>query len=177
MEPERKNKPSVNKLKLILFPLLAVVLLTLTDQLIKLLVYDKLRPIERIVIADRFLALTYVENRGAMMGLFGLSAKVMGIISLVVLCLLLVGSIVYIAKGKLSSLIVRVCITLIISGGIGNVIDRLVRGFVIDYIEFLFVDFYVFNFADMLITCSCFVLIIYELYTAITEKRKQAENA
>lgn len=60
----------------------------------------------------------------------------------------------YILSGKLKSNYLLVCFMLIISGGIGNLIDRIFRGYVIDYIEVLFVHFAVFNFADILVTCG-----------------------
>ena len=71
-----------------------------------------------------------------------------------------------------------VCVALIIAGGLGNLIDRVFRGFVVDYIEPLFIDFAIFNFADILVTCSAFVLIgwlIYEVYRD-SKKEKDTQN-
>ncbi|MBR5438182.1 MAG: signal peptidase II, partial [Clostridia bacterium] len=52
------------------------------------------------------------------------------------------------------------------------------RGYVIDYIEVLFVDFYIFNFADCLVTCSAFAIIFYEIYAVYKEyKIKKEKNA
>ena len=67
---------------------------------------------------------------------------------------------------------------LVISGGLGNVIDRILYGFVVDFIEPLFIDFAVFNFADICITVGAFMLIGYEIYDLVKEKKtkKAAEN-
>ena len=65
---------------------------------------------------------------------------------------------------------------LVISGGLGNVIDRILYGFVVDFIEPMFIDFAVFNFADCCITVGAFMLIGYEIYELITEKKKKADK-
>ena len=60
----------------------------------------------------------------------------------------------------------------------GNLLDRLTRGYVIDYIMTLFIDFPIFNFADILITCSCGAVIVYLIYEMIKDaKREKAEKA
>ena len=68
-----------------------------------------------------------------------------------------------------------VCIALIIAGGAGNLIDRVFRGFVVDYIEPLFIDFAIFNFADILVTCSAIVLIIWTIYDIYREHKAEKE--
>ena len=64
------------------------------------------------------------------------------------------------------------------SGGLGNIVDRVFRGYVIDYIEVLFVDFYIFNFADCLITVAAFLLIFYQIYLIYrdTKMKKAGES-
>ena len=63
------------------------------------------------------------------------------------------------------------------AGGLGNIIDRVFRGYVIDYIEVLFVDFYIFNFADCLVTCSAFLIVFYEIYSVYREyKTKKVKS-
>jgi signal peptidase II len=58
-----------------------------------------------------------------------------------------------------------------IAGGIGNIIDRIRLHFVVDYIEPLFIDFAVFNFADCLITVGAFVLMFYLLVDIIKDEK------
>ena len=64
-----------------------------------------------------------------------------------------------------------------ISGGLGNIIDRIFRGYVIDYIEVLFVDFYIFYFADCLVTCAAVALIINQIYEIIIENKAKKVKA
>ena len=63
----------------------------------------------------------------------------------------------------------NICLVLMISGGIGNIIDRIRLGYVIDFIEPTFVNFAVFNFADCLITVSAFLIIGYLIYDFIKD--------
>jgi signal peptidase II len=64
-----------------------------------------------------------------------------------------------------------------ISGGIGNIIDRIRLHYVVDYIEPLFVNFAVFNFADCLITVGAFALIFYLIYDLIKDTKKSKNTA
>ena len=63
-----------------------------------------------------------------------------------------------------------------VSGGIGNIIDRLRLKYVVDFIEPLFVNFAVFNFADCLITVGAFALIIYLIVDLIKDSAKQKKS-
>ena len=75
-------------------------------------------------------------------------------------------------KNKDKNKLVNICLLFMISGGIGNIIDRIRLHYVVDYIEPLFVDFAVFNFADCLITVGAFVLIFYLIYDLIKDTKK-----
>lgn len=63
-----------------------------------------------------------------------------------------------------------------VSGGIGNIIDRIRLKYVVDFIEPLFVDFAVFNFADCLITVGAFTLIGYLIYDMVKEAKQQKQQ-
>ena len=60
--------------------------------------------------------------------------------------------------------------------GIGNLIDRVFRGFVVDYIETLFIEFAIFNFADILVTCSAVVLIVWMIYDVYRDSKKEKDS-
>ena len=137
-----------------------IVSLVVLDQAIKALVYTLLRPLGSKIIMPGVLQLRYLENTGAMMGF--LEGKTVLMTVAAVICMFAVLAVIY--SGKLTSKVDYCCLVLIAAGGFGNIIDRIFRGFVIDYIEVLFVDFYVFNFADCLITCAAFIMIFYQLY-------------
>ena len=69
----------------------------------------------------------------------------------------------YLIFGKVDSNLHRCAWVLILAGGLGNLIDRIVRGFVVDFIEVLFVDYAVFNVADCFVTVGAVLLILYVL--------------
>ena len=65
----------------------------------------------------------------------------------------------------------RACFILIFAGGIGNLIDRIMNGFVVDYFEFLFMDFAVFNVADIYVCTGIGLYTVYVLYTECFRKK------
>jgi signal peptidase II len=77
-----------------------------------------------------------------------------------------------IATKKTKSKLIDFFLLLMVSGGIGNIIDRIRLGYVVDFIEPLFVDFAVFNFADCLITVGAFVLIGYLILDIVKDTKK-----
>lgn len=144
-----------------------MVLLVGIDQAIKLLVDMYLKPVGSKMIVPGFLQLRYLENDGAMMGMMDGKTSVMT--ALAVLCMVAVLAVIY--SGWLTSRVDYISVVLIAAGGFGNIVDRIMRGYVIDYIEVLFVDFYVFNFADCLITCAAFTIIFYQIYCLIKDRK------
>ena len=70
----------------------------------------------------------------------------------------------------------NVCLVLVTAGGIGNVIDRIANGFVVDFIEPLFVDFAVFNFADCCITVGAILMIVYQIYDIIRDSKNKSKK-
>ena len=69
---------------------------------------------------------------------------------------------------------IRISTAFVIAGGIGNMIDRIGRGYVVDFIDCRFIDFYVFNVADSFVTVGCilFVLLLaYEEYKNVKKKK------
>ncbi len=155
--------------------IISVAVLILIDHAIKKVVYDSLCGKGTVVLIKGFLGLTYAENTGAAFSMFSSSTSVLSAVTGA--ALLAAAVIMFFLKEK--PVIYHICLPLIIAGGAGNLIDRLTRGYVIDYIHALFIDFPVFNFADCLITCACFALIIYLIYEMIAEQKankKQAEE-
>lgn len=148
-------------------------LLILTDQGIKLIVIEFLKPVEYIDFIDGFLRFRYVENTGAVFGSFATHTVFLTIFSIILLGVV----IFYLYSNKNKSKFINICLLLMISGGIGNVIDRIRLHYVVDYIEPVFVNFAVFNFADCLITVGAFALIFYLILDLIKDfkKTKQSE--
>ena len=147
---------------------LSIAVLVALDQLIKLLVIEYLEPIGSLPLIDEFLRLKYAENTGAAFGSFSEHTNILSIFTFIVI----IFGIVALLSKKLKFGVEYVCIALIIAGGIGNLIDRVFRGFVVDYIEPLFIDFAIFNFADVCVTVGVFLLVIYFLFSQEPEKDK-----
>lgn len=152
--------------------LVSMLFLVALDQIIKLLVLNYLQPIGSFPLIDGFIQLSYVQNKGAAFGSFSDKTELLAIFTLVVI---IVGILALMFK-KIKFGVEYVCVVFLISGGIGNLIDRIYRGFVIDYIEPLFIDFAVFNFADILVTCSAIVLIVWMIYDIYRDSKKEKDS-
>lgn len=146
-----------------------IALLIFIDNIIKNAVYENLRDEGTKVLIKGFLGLTYAENTGAAFSMFSSNTQVLSVITGVAL----LGALAVMFFLKEKPVIYSICVPLIIAGGAGNLIDRCTRGFVVDYIHTLFVNFPIFNFADCLITCACFALIIYLIYDMATENKRK----
>ena len=138
------------------------------DQIIKLLVINNLKPVQYVDVLDGVLRLRYVENTGAIFGSFAAHTAFLTVFSVILLGF----TIFLLVKNKDKNKFVSLCLLLMISGGIGNIIDRIRLHYVVDYIEPLFVDFAVFNFSDCLITVGAFALIIYLIIDLIKDTKK-----
>lgn len=142
--------------------------LTGIDQLIKFFVERDLRPLGSADVIPGFFGLLYLQNTGAA---FSFMSDKTGLLSLITGAALIF-LMIFLIFTKMEDRIFHVLLPLIISGGLGNLLDRIIRGYVVDYIELQFVRFAIFNFADILITCSTIVLIAYLIYGLIQETRK-----
>ena len=149
--------------------MIAVMLLAAIDQLIKYAVLEHLKPVGSVKVIDGFLSWTYAENTGAAFSIFSGNTQFLSVFTAIAL----LGGIGYLVFSKEHHVMYDICIPLLIAGGLGNLIDRIALGFVVDYIQVLFIDFPVFNFADCLVTCSAIALIIYLLYDLFVEMKHE----
>ena len=125
--------------------LILTVALVALDQLVKLLVLNNIAPGAHVPFIPHLLELTYVQNTGAAFSLFEEHTWILALISLamsVVLSLALWKNFFRHPLGK-------VTLTLLLAGAVGNLIDRVFRGFVVDMFNVLFMNFAVFNVADI----------------------------
>lgn len=100
---------------------------------------------------------TVVHNSGAAWGMFGNWTNLFVGIALII-CALIVLILIY--RGSTSDTFSIISLSLLFAGGIGNAIDRIVYGYVIDFIKVNLLDFPVFNIADIAITCGVVLLLI-----------------
>ena len=143
------------------------------DQIVKLLVINYLKPVQYVDVIEGVLRFRYVENTGAIFGSFSTHTVVLTVFSIILLGF----TIFFLITNKNKNKLVNLCLLFMISGGIGNIIDRIRLHYVVDYIEPLFVNFAVFNFADCLITVGAFALIFYLIYDLIKDTKKSKNTA
>ena len=125
------------------------------DQVTKFLTVANIGLWEDIPFIPGLLQLTYVQNTGAAFSSFEGQQWLFALIFVVFTCLIFWE---YFKKPMGFSTFERWCIAAIYGGGLGNMIDRIRMGYVVDMIHTTFMDFPVFNVADCFITCGCFLL-------------------
>lgn len=146
-------------MNLVAFAIMSVIVII--DQLIKKWVVFSIKPIASVSIIKGILNFTYVENYGAAYSLFQNKRWFLIILTSV----LLIGIMYYIFSKKTTDKTVIICSSMIIGGGIGNLIDRVLMGYVVDFIDVtpLF-NFPVFNFADCCVVVGVAIFIVYLMF-------------
>ena len=140
---------------------LAIILL---DQLSKLLIIDK-----SINLIPNILSFTYTQNTGVAFGLIDNN-----LIFVILFNIVILGIIIKFLKENNENIdfVVLVSLILILSGGVGNLMDRLLRGYVVDFIKLEFINFPVFNLADISVTVGVLILIIVIIKQMIINKNE-----
>lgn len=131
--------------------------IVVVDQLLKAWIVSMIEPGERIEVIGDLIRLIHTQNSGAVFGLFRDNALLFGAASIAV-----VGLIVLYHGRSPRSLLLSVTLGLLLGGAIGNLIDRLRLGYVIDFVDAGIgsVRFYTFNVADSAISLSILLLIV-----------------
>lgn len=149
--------------------LLAIIVLISADQFSKFLIVQNFIENKKVILVKDFFSITYTKNFGA-----GFSILQNQTIFLIVITVFAIGMVAYLLiKSNNSESFNRTCYLLIIGGAIGNLIDRISLGYVVDFLDFIIFgyDFPVFNLADSFITIGCFLLII-----SLMLESKRAKN-
>ena len=142
------------------------------DQLIKFFVSVYLQPVGKVNVIGDIFKLTYVENRGVAFGMFSDMRWVFVVLTVALLAIIIIYMFIKKPQGKFF----YICSALIIGGGIGNLIDRVFYGYVIDYLSLSFFP-PVCNFADYCITVGTVLLMVYLLFFSDTfSKRTELKN-
>ena len=139
------------------------------DQVSKLLILNFLYE-DQVVLIPGVLRFTYVENRGMAFGMLSDHRWVFMLLS--VLGIAAIGAYMWFyVKDRLG----RIALSLIIGGGIGNMIDRVAYGFVVDFIDFYLFDFWVwvFNIADSAVCIGAGLFMLYIILDTVKEIKKQ----
>ncbi len=150
------------KIKLNIFGILFMILAVVIDQMTKFAASSYLRINGPVKLIPGIFHLQYLENRGAAFGIFQHKQLVFVVVAAVIL---LAGAILYQNFPVTSRFLpVRLCILCIAAGAVGNMIDRVRLGYVVDFFYFILINFPIFNVADIYVTVSIAFLILLILF-------------
>ena len=126
------------------------------DQIVKRLTVLYLKPIGTVDIWEGVFRLRYCENTGAAFSMFeGARWFFIILTSVVIIAIAFI-----LVTDKANGALARYTLLFIATGGAGNLIDRILHGYVVDMFDFYLINFAVFNIADIFITCSSVLFII-----------------
>ena len=145
---------------MILIIILSIILLVI-DQISKILIVKLIDINQGIEVIKNFFYLIYTHNTGAAFSILT-GQRIFLILIAVVILIIIIN---YIRKNKVKEKLDIISFSLIIGGSLGNLIDRIVRGYVVDFLDFKIFgyDFPVFNLADTFIVVGVFLLLIITL--------------
>lgn len=134
------------------------IIFIIIDQLFKIIVVNNLTNNKSIEVIKSFFYLTYTNNKGAAFSILTGRRILLILVALIVIGVL----IYYVRKNKIEGKVNKIALSLVIGGSIGNLIDRILRGAVIDFIDIKIFgyNFPIFNLADTFIVIGVFLLII-----------------
>ena len=157
---------------LIWFAVMAVTVFL--DQLTKYLTILHLKPIDTLPIIEDVFHLTYVENTGAAFGMMKDARWVFMITSTVAIVGILIYMFrrTYVKKEKMPWM-EALSLSLIVGGGIGNMIDRTTLGYVVDMIDCRFINFAVFNVADSFVCVGAGLMILHLILEMVKEAKAE----
>lgn len=162
------NKKMIKKASLAGF---LAVWLVFMDQITKFLAIHELKGQGEVSVLGEVLCFRYLENTGAAFSLFDNSSAFMTIISILTFVVLGFFVYAYIKLLKLDQFKAeRIAIIFLFGGAVGNLIDRVMYQFVVDFIYVKIIDFPTFNVADCYITCAVIYIIIRVIYCMIKKK-------
>lgn len=156
-----------------LVSIICIAVLVIADQLIKMVVTNRLMPIGSADFIPGIIEFNYTENTGAAFSILENHTEILSVVTLVII----VAGLVYLLSGKLKNKFLIASAILVLAGGTGNLIDRIFRGsqlfcgYVVDYIKLLFMDFAIFNFADCLVCVGAMMIIVYLLVDIVRDSK------
>lgn len=141
------------------------------DQLVKIIVINNMNLFDSINIITNFFKITYVRNTGAAWSILSGNTWFLIAISLIALVVIYL----YFIKDKKLNKLESISYGLLIGGILGNLIDRIIYGYVIDYLDFKIInyDFPIFNIADICIVIS---IILIGISLIVGEKNARNKN-
>lgn len=155
---------------MIYFFISAVIILA--DFIAKRIVLAQLKEVSTVPLWNGVFHLTYVENRGAAFGILQNQKWFFIVLTAIVLAV-----VIYVAlRQKFKHPILCTALSLLAGGAVGNLIDRVVYGYVVDFLDFCLIDFPVFNIADIFIVIGAILLAIYFIFFDKEEEKETEKN-
>jgi len=141
------------------------------DQLTKWLAVIYLKEIPTFPLWENVLHFTYAENTGMAFSMF--SGEDERWVFMLLSTVAIIGIMVYLIFFRPPSRWMQVSLAMIVGGGIGNMIDRVLLGYVVDFIDFTLIDFAIFNVADSFVCVGAGILIVYLIIDMVKEIRME----
>lgn len=140
------------------------------DQILKLAVVNTLDVGQTIPVIDGVFHFTYIQNFGAA---FSILQNRQSFLILITALAMAVMAFIAVKNINRNSRLTSVSLALIVGGGIGNIIDRIRMGYVVDFFDFRLIDYPVFNFADCCVVVGAIMLVVAIL---LSERHQKKEN-
>lgn len=154
--------------------LILISVLTALDQFSKYLALKMLKPVGNVTVIKNWLDLTFVENRGAAFGILEGQRWFFVVMTVIVT----IAAFIYFLKIKNEKGAynwLKFSMVLILAGAWGNCIDRILRGYVVDYFEFTFINYPVFNVADIYVVAGTILMAVLIIFVIKDDEQTEKE--
>lgn len=154
--------------------LLITALTIIVDQITKQLAVTYLKPIDTKPLIEGVLHLTYLENTGAAFGMMKDHRWVFMTTSTIAVVAILVFMMGW--YNKFHDPLLFTGLSMIAGGGIGNMIDRIALGYVVDFVDFRLINFAIFNAADSFVCVGAGLIVLWVILSEIKEKKSSQKS-
>lgn len=162
-------KEKLRENKKIICLAIMIILIIVIDQVTKFAIVKNIYS-SSLTVLEGIMNFTYVENRGGAYGIGNDSTLMFIIVNVIVITL--ITKFILSKKNDISTYIL-ISLGLILAGGIGNLVDRIFRGFVVDFLDFNpLIKFPVFNIADICIVLGCILIIVNFIINSFKERKQ-----
>ncbi len=147
-----------------------IIFIAAIDQIVKLVAVKTLFTIGTIPLIQNVFHFTYCENTGAGFGLFSDHTWLLAVLTLVIVAVALL----YVLVKKPESKLLLTAIMFMAGGAVGNLIDRVRLGYVVDFIDLRLIHFPIFNIADCFVTVGAILFAVYVIF--YSDKKEHADG-
>lgn len=149
-----------------------VLVITVLDQIAKFFTVAYLKDLGTIPIIENIFHLTYCENPGAGFGVFANHTHLLSIVTMIIVAV----AMWYVTVKRPKNKLLMTGLTFLIGGAVGNLIDRIRLGYVVDFLDFCLIDFPIFNIADCFVTVGAIIFAVYIIFYSEKKEQTDGEN-